>query len=168
MNKGFTILETLVAFMALVMMFVGPVTLITKAIGNTYYSQNRIIASYLAVEAVEYILNVRDNNILQGDDWLNGMNTCGVQGHPHGCYIDIPNNNIGSCSANCRKIKYDSAGDYYNYTTGTDTIFSRVVKIDTPIGGLSDEAKLTVTVSWPEKTGATRTYVLEREIFNWK
>ncbi len=167
MKRGFTILETLVALMAMSLMFVGPVTLITKAIGNSYYSQNRIIASYLALEGVEYVLNYRDNNLMQGPDWLDRLDRCTASRHY--CYVDVANDRLNTCGGHdCDPLRYDSSGHYYNYSSGVDTIFSRAIKIDTPVGGLSDEAKLSVTVSWPEKTGATRTYVLEREIFNWK
>ncbi|MCX6731698.1 MAG: prepilin-type N-terminal cleavage/methylation domain-containing protein [Candidatus Parcubacteria bacterium] len=163
--RGFTLIETLVALTVLTMIIIGPLSLATKSIGASIFSQNQITASYLAQEAIEYILNIRDNNFLQNLNWLTGLDQClGADG----CYVDIPssNNNIVSCNNACPKIKYDgSGGYYYNYQTGQDTIFTRTIKI-TKI--TDDEARIDVTVSWQEKFGGQKSFTLQRNIFNWK
>lgn len=164
--RGFTLIETLVAVTVLTMIIIGPMSLATKSISASLLSQNQITAFYLAQEAIEYILNVRDNNFLQSADWLNGLSPCW---NINGCYADVPNNNLNACSANCPKIKYDETGGYYyNYQTGQDTIFTRIVKIDKNIPGNADEAKIEVTVSWLEKFGGQKSFTLQKNIFKWK
>ncbi len=164
--RGFTLIETLVAVTVLTMIIIGPLGLATKSISASLLSQNQITAFYLAQEAIEYVINIRDNNFLQGANWLNGLSPCWSA---NGCYADIPNNTLNGCSATCLKIKYDeSGGYYYNYQTGQDTIFTRVVKIDKNVPGNTDEAKIEVTVSWPEKFGGQKSFTLQKNIFYWK
>ena len=165
--RGFTLIETLVAITVLTMIIIGPLTLATKSIGAALTSQNQITASYLAQEAIEYVLNIRDNNFLQSLDWLTGLNQCFGA---NGCYVDIPNNIIKPCGGTCPNIKYDeSSGFYYNYQTGQNTIFTRIAKVNKiNIQGSNDEARIEVTVSWQEKFGGQKYFTLQEDIFNWK
>jgi len=164
-GRGFTLIETLVAIAVLGMAIVGPLTLAIKSIGSAVISQNQITASYLAQEAIEYIKNHRDNNFLQGRDWLRGLDNC-LGGNV--CYIDVINNEISACIINCPKIKYDSVNKQYNYKNGAETVFIRNAKITKKtIDGNEDEAEISVEVKWREKFGE-KSFVLQDDIFNWK
>ena len=165
--RGFTLIETLVAITVLTMIIIGPLSLAAKSIGASLLSQNQITAFYLGQEALEYIINVKDNNFLQGLDWLNGLNNClGADG----CYVDIPRNTINACVGTCPLIKYDDTGGfYYNYQTGQNTIFIRTAKVTKiNIQGNNDEARIQVTVQWLEKFGGQKSFTLQEDIFNWK
>jgi prepilin-type N-terminal cleavage/methylation domain-containing protein len=164
MKRGFTMIETIVAFLVLGILFIGPVSLVIKAMNLTSQSQNRLVASYLAQEAVEYALNRRDNNVLQNKDWLEGLSPCTLS---LGCYIDVANNNIATCPSinTCPQIRYDDNGLYYNYTTGATTIFTRIVTLESLT---ADEARLIVIVQWPERIGGVQNYKLEKLMFKWK
>jgi prepilin-type N-terminal cleavage/methylation domain-containing protein len=176
--KGFTLLETLVAITILVTVITGPLALAVYSISASLISQNQITAFYLSQEAVEFIKNVRDSNILHGNSWLNGLENC--IGEINGCYIDIPHyydsstlfpptNIIQPCSGTCPKIQYDEGGYYYNYQSGEETIFTRTVKITKiNIGGGENEARIDVIIQWPEKFGGTKSFTLQQYIFNWK
>jgi len=164
---GFTLIETLVAIAVLTMIIIGPLNLAVKSISASLISQNQITAFYLGQEALEYIINVKDNNFLQSLDWLNGLNNClGADG----CYVDIPRNTINACVGICSLIKYDDAGGfYYNYQTGQNTIFIRTAKVTKiNIQGNNDEARIQVTVQWLEKFGGQKSFTLQKDIFNWK
>ena len=159
-SAGFTLIETLVSIFVLTLAFTGPLSLASYTIRSSSVSQNQFSAFFLAQEAIEYIKNRRDNNTLVGAaDWLEGLGPCrGV----NGCVVDITNNNITNCPGpGCPKLKYDSANGLYNQTTGTDTVFTREVKI-------SDietyEAKITATVSWQERS-YSKSFVFEEHIF---
>jgi len=164
-NKGFTLLETIVAITVLTFAIMGPLELAARSIGLAIVSKNQITAFYLAQEAMEYVKNKRDGNFLaHGSDWLTGLDGClGASG----CYTDIPNDNISVCAGGCPVLKYDNNGLYYNYFSGNDTIFTRTVKITTPVGGNPNEAKVQTTISWIEKLNS-KTFTLEGNIFNWK
>jgi type II secretory pathway pseudopilin PulG len=76
-NKGFTIVETLVAISILMLAITGPLLIISQALESSYYSRDEITAYYLAQEGVEYIRNVVDNTALDptkiDTDWLSGL-----------------------------------------------------------------------------------------------
>jgi prepilin-type N-terminal cleavage/methylation domain-containing protein len=63
-SRGFTILETLVAIAILLISIAGPLTIAEKSLVTAANSENQMIASYLAEDLMEYIENVRDNNLL--------------------------------------------------------------------------------------------------------
>lgn len=165
-NKGFTLLETIIAMLILAFAIMGPLDLATRSIMAVSVSQNQITAFYLAQEAVEFVRNTRDTNFIEGEpDWLDGLNQCFGANN---CYLDIPNQTINPCGAECPVIKYDRTTGYYNYLSGDDTIFTRSARIQ-KLGeeGKENEANIRVTVSWEGKFGA-REIVIEENIFNWK
>lgn len=160
-NSGFTLLETLVAIFVLTFAGLGPITLASFAIRSSSLSQNRIVAFYLAQEAMEYIRSKRDNNSISGANWLNGLNSCQ---NASGCIVDVQNDNIQGCSGACPKIKYDSATGFYNQASGSDTLFIREVQL-TRIS--SYEEKISVTMTWQERFGSS-SITLEENIFDWR
>lgn len=165
-NQGFTLLETIIAIAILALAITGPLELAARSIGLANVSKNQIVAFYLAQEGMEYIKNIRDKNFLTpGANWLDGFDSCrGISG----CYVDVPNDTISSCSSPCEFLKYHSTGHYYDYDlAGENSVFTRMVKITNPIGTNSDEAKVQVTVSWIDKIGQ-KTFTIEDNIFNWK
>ena len=172
-ERGFTILETLVAITLLSMAILGPMELASRSIGSAMVSQNQITAFYLSQEALEYIRNIRDNNLINSLPWISGGNLDECTGND--CIIDVPNSTLGdpsgnitACIGTCPKLKYDDAGGYYyNHISGNETIFTRKARIITPVNGNSDEAKIEITTSWDEKTG-TRSVYLEEYVFNWR
>jgi type II secretory pathway pseudopilin PulG len=163
--KGFTLLETIVAVTVLTFAIMGPLELAARSIGLAVVSKNQITAFYLAQEAMEYVKNKRDSNFLApSSNWLTGLDGCfGV----NGCYVDVPNDGISVCAGSCPVLKYDNNGLYYNYFSGNDTVFTRTVKINTPVSGNPNEAKVQIIISWIEKLNS-KTLTLEDNIFNWK
>src|SRR5579872_5742052 len=77
-QKGFTIIETLVAIAVLMIAIVGPLTIAEQALTQATFSKDQMIASYLAEDAMESIRNIRDNNLLTGNgtSWLSGLSGC--------------------------------------------------------------------------------------------
>lgn len=161
-NRGFSIIETLVAISVLAIALTGPFMLATQSIGGAITSKNQMIASYLATEAIEYVRNVRDSNFLtQGNSWLKGLNECNNK-----CTVDVINNKIETCNeANCDLIKY-SNNKGYNYEDGENTIFTRTIRIKNEGGG-NKERKIEVTVEWTDRL-ASKEFTIEEHIFNWK
>ncbi|MEK9185962.1 MAG: hypothetical protein AAB885_00035 [Patescibacteria group bacterium] len=151
---GFTLIETLVAITVLTLALGGPMTLATKSIKDSLASKNKVIAFYLAHEAIEYVRNKRDSNFLYkiatGDflnsDWFDGQ--AGV---------------ISSLS--CSPLKFDSSSGLYSCSGGgANSIFTRSVIIDNTLNG-GDEAKITATVEWDD-VGGRRTVILTQNMFN--
>ncbi len=171
-KKGFTLLETLVALSILTSAVVGPLTLAFYSIRSAGLSQNQLTAFYLAQEAIEYVKNQRDNNVLQSNNWLQGLAPAGSPGNGlcrnnKGCTVDIPYDNIQICPSkkNCPKMRYSSDTGFYhqNASLGVESPFDREINLDYIS---SYEEKISVTITWKERFG-TRSFTLEENIFNW-
>ena len=60
-NTGFSLVETLVAITILLIVIVGPMTLVVSSVRSTAYANDQVIASFLAQEGIEIVQAVRDN-----------------------------------------------------------------------------------------------------------
>ena len=58
-DKGFTIIESLVAISILVVVITGTLTAIQTGLSSYIFSKDQIIAFYLAQEGFEQIRNIR-------------------------------------------------------------------------------------------------------------
>ena len=169
-KKAFTLVETLVAVMILSIAVVGPMFSSAQNIKLASFSQNQLVAFYLGQEAIEYVRNVRDTNLIGGNNWLNGLTDCLLSTSPNGCYIDVKNDEVDTCGTSCsNKLRFD--GVNYNYAPisalNKETIFSRTVKIENPFNGNGDEAKVSITVNWMDRD-IIKTMNLQDNIFNWR
>lgn len=174
MNKilkktGFSLLEVMVALSLLMITMSSTMALMANNFNTIAEAKNKIIARYLAQEAIEYIRKVRDDNSFENptapNKWLeNSLNQC--QG-ANKCGIDVFTNNVGPCgSMNQCKVTYDSTtGEYSHDNNYPDTIFIREVNIDEIQSNI--EAEVTVTMSW-QHMGANRSFVLIEHILNYK
>jgi prepilin-type N-terminal cleavage/methylation domain-containing protein len=75
-KKGFTLVETLVAITILIVAIEGPLVLAAKSLQTSNYSNNQIVAQYLAQEGLEAVRLKRDNNGLASRNWTDGMDDC--------------------------------------------------------------------------------------------
>jgi len=162
-GKGFALIETIVAIAVLVGGIAGPMTIAARSIAAAQHAKNHIIASFLAEEGIEYIRNTRDTNSIIGALWLDGLSECmsGV------CKVDSPLGEISSCFGGvCQKMRFDKTSGRYGYDSGwTESGFTRSISI-TDISA-NKEAKISVTISWPQNK-ITRNLTVEERIFNWQ
>ena len=160
-NRGFSLIESLVAITVLLTAVVAPLVIVSGSIATANIAKDQITAFYLANEAIEYIHNVRDTNFLGGADWLTGLSDC-IVGGTEKCEIDGlavaqgPGGVIpcigGVCPNLFLNIYNNPAGTFYNHdilSSGRQTTFNRSVVI-TSLS--ADEAKVQITVTW--KTGS--------------
>jgi len=157
-RAGFTLVEAMVAISILSLSITGPLVIAQKGIASSVYSRDQITASYLAQEAVEYIRNGRDTNVIAGDDWLSGFETCMSTTNPAGCridarYLDFKDATglaVTSCLSTCPRMYRNTPSGLYGYLTSSgwvQTPFTRTVLI-TPVGSDDREAIVSVKVSW--------------------
>lgn len=172
-NKGYTLIETLVAVLILTLAVVAPMTIASRTLFSATVAREQVTAFYLAQEAVEGVRNVRDKNGLSGNPWLTGFPTLGTD-----FVIDIVNTTLSgsdplpamtTCAGTCAPIKYDSSTHLYQHLTGTDSQFTRTVRVT----GIDDptnpqrEASISVTITW-SVGGSVRSFVARENIFNWQ
>ena len=159
-HRGFTLVEALVAISVVLVAIVGPLTIVSKNLGFALFVRDQVVAYYLAQEAIEFIRNTRDNNVLAGQSWLNGLGACtsGV------CAIDSAANTVTGCVTSCDPLKLSSSG-VYGYTSGTNTIFVREVALNEISSGR--EATIDAVIRWNQGT-VSRNFTIREHIFNWQ
>ncbi len=163
-QKGFTLVETLVAISILMIAIIGPYYSIQQAIMASYVARDQLIASSLAEEGAEYIYFLRDSNYLGGRSWLYGLDSCMASQHPYGCTVDPAAAAINYCSsAGCAPLKLTAAGLYTQSGTGVTTRFTRTLKIEQVS---STQVQVLVTVTW--MTGHNNhTITVTENLYNW-
>lgn len=176
-NKGFTLVETLVATFVLVTAIVAPLTMVSRGIFFSTYSREQITASYLAQEAVESVRNLRDKTTLEGNSWAvfksSVINPCLVDQNQYGCTIDISNGAIGACTASgCPRLNLNSVSGLYGYQTGgawTATPYERRIKVyNEPLSDpLANELRVEVQLLWSQ--GAiSKNFIARENLLNWQ
>ncbi len=152
--KGFTLLEALVAISILMVAVVTPITIAQKGLTSAVYTKSQMVASYLAQDAIEFIKNKKDVNVIaartdDGVGWLDGLDQCL---NSNWCRVDTINPpNGGTIYAGVTTpLSVDNSSYLYDYAAGgTPTDFVRKVNIlKNPYGTNADEALITVQVSW--------------------
>lgn len=175
-NKGFTILESIVAIAVLSLSVAGVFSAVQQGLSQAIVAKDEIRTFYLAQEAVEIIRNRRDANQLYklanlstSNTWLYGIS----QNSSDPCYFgkicraDAKDNPptltfCGNDWGSCPFLKQDS-NSLYNYTSGNDTNFKREIKIESIN---ANEIAVIVRVFWT-KGLTTRDFKAKTILFNW-
>ena len=160
-DKGFTLIETFVAITILLIAITGPLYLVTRGVALSKSVKGQVTAVYLAQEAVEYIRNIRDKNILSGNDWLATLGDC-VSGK---CKIDSPAQEVTSCGTDCAPLKYNDATKLYGYNLGEETVFKRDIQINEITAG--KEIEIIVIMSWSEGPNEKQ-FTMKEYLLNWQ
>ena len=167
-NKGFTIVESLIAITILVLAVTGVTSAIQTSLSSYIFSKNQVIAFYLAQEGFEQIRNLRDENKLKNQPWLTGISA--NSGDPcyfgNACYFSLAlGTPLTSCPGGTCPVLKQNASGYFGYDSAwTDTIFRRTVLLTSTN---SDEISVQVTVNW-SKGIVNRQFSAREIIFNWR
>lgn len=183
-NKGFTLIETLVAISILMLGVMGPLMIASSSLQNARYGRDQVTASYLAQEGIEYVRFVRDNNKIDrlnggSADWLAGLESCFVDtASDHGCVIDVPQefggtNVVRRCSnSSCTisRLYADSNGYYTHTSSGGDlSPFTRIVTIepiaDSSVGAEEKGVRVESVVTW-QAGSLTKSFTAVENVFN--
>jgi prepilin-type N-terminal cleavage/methylation domain-containing protein len=183
-NKGFTLIETLVAISIFSMSSLALISVLTQGVTDMNYIKNKLTADNLAVEGVEYVRNMRDTYVLYGNntgwtDFLNKFSQC-VKNSDQSCYFDhsfldysdmtqpIIDTNIITCSGSCPNLYKNTNTGRYNYiNTNQLTNFSRKIEIEIPANlNNGNEVKVYSTVSW-QNGGKNYQTTFTESLFNW-
>ncbi len=181
-NKGFTIIETLVAIAILMISIAGPLTIAQKSLLSALYARDQVTASFLAQDVIESVKNKRDNNIYASQSWLAGMN--GLSGAPS-CFAAGESGNeckietvgvsptISSCSTFSETCSLYQDGAGFKTTGTIKSPFSRSFYFKKTNAGQATRAcntsdeKCTIVVNVRWKTGRVQNIVtIENEMFN--
>lgn len=159
-RKGFSLLETTIAIAIMVSAILGPMSISSQSIRSASVARNTIIASNLAQEGLELLKVYRHNNRIAGQSWMQGLDVCFSA---NGCRIDARDLSVQSCASVCAPLRFDDSLKLYNYSSGTDTIFTRTITISNITG---DEIRVRSFVRWSNQFG-DQFFNLETSIFDW-
>ena len=144
-NKGFTLVETLVAIAVLMIAIAGPLTVANKAYTSALDARNQSIAASLAQEGLEYVNNMKDNHAWyggSGDSWL-----------PYDTQQQVRPDIFNRCNY-CLDLEMNGSAP------NLPANFSRKYYLASVVN--SNQVAVTVEVSW--KTGLTEGVVRLNEI----
>ncbi len=155
LNKGFTLIEALVALVILTIAL-GPALILSSNLSATAsIVRNNLIAANLAQEGVEVVRALRDTNWFNGVVFDNGL--------ANGIYrVEWDSDSLISLGSN-PFLKVNNG--LYNYATGTDTVFKRTITL-TKVNVA--ELKVVSDITWTERGNRARDVKIESHLFNWK
>ena len=170
-NKGFTIIESLVAIAILVAVITGATSAVQSSISSYIFSKDQIVAFYLAQEGFEQVRNMRDENRLNNRNWLTGIaaNSSDPCYFGNACTVDpvvsaVPSRCTGGIG-NCPVLRQDSTTGFYGYNAAWPvTIFRREIILSSLN---SEEVAITVTVNW-SKGSVNRQFKARDNLLNWQ
>jgi prepilin-type N-terminal cleavage/methylation domain-containing protein len=154
-QKGFTLIEAMVALVILSASLGPMLYLANTAVNSAFIIRDNMIASGLAQEGVEVVRSIRDAN------WLNGL--AFNSGLADGSYRLEWNSTSLLALSSSPPLKLDTG--LYNYSSGTVTPFTRTITI---YNVNAYQIRVTSQVSWQLRGGATKTIQAESHLFDWK
>lgn len=136
-NRGFTLIETFVAIVVLMIAVLGPMSLLSRALQDSRYIRDEIIGSYLSQEGIELVIDCRNR----------------------GC-PDLEDGELSS-PYSCSQFYLEESTGYYNCNlAGISTLLSRTVKL-TEVG--DSQYKI---ISEVKIAGRSRSITAESTIFS--
>ena len=170
-NKGFTIVESLVAITILILAITGTASAIQTGISSYIFSKDQIIAFYLAQEGFEQVRSIRDENGLLNQHWLTGLsaNSSDPCYFGNACIVDpvISNTPIrcDSGPGNCPMLRQNVSDGFFGYDSSwPTTIFKREIML-TQIN--ANEISILMTINW-SKGVVNRQFRAKENLLNWQ
>ena len=160
MQKGFTLIEVLVAIFIITVGAGGTIALIQKTLSFTSNAALQLEASYLAQEGMEIVRNIRDTNLIQiykgveGSSWTDGLVGCET-----GCQADYTYSSL---------IAYEDtllqfSNGIYSYTVSKGLLFKR--RITSIMQGVN-RMDVAIEVLWEER-GRSHSVKAATKLYNW-
>ncbi len=179
-NRGFTLLETLVAISILIIAITATFTVAQNGLSGSMEARDQVVAFYLAQEAVEMIRNIRDENSLMrttvpSTNWITGLSSQVSDACYFGkaCTVDVASKVFTACPSgpgSCPNITQDTriqSATYLMYgqnVVWTPTNFKREITLSQ---ATTTELVIGVSVSWT-KGLLTRTFKASAIIRDWQ
>jgi type II secretory pathway pseudopilin PulG len=155
LNKGFTLLEAIVAIFLITVGIFGISGLISQMITSSTISRQKLIAAYLAQEGIEIVRNIRDKNLIEGRNWDDGLAAGDWQ-------ADYDDQTLFPYSDTF--LNLETSSGLYGYGTGNPTIFKRKITINKP---QADILEVKVQIFWSEK-GRSNIFIAQGNLYNWR
>ena len=173
-NKGFTLIEVLVAIFILITAVVVPLTIGSKAFAYSNFVRDQSTASYLAQEAVEFVRLTRDNASLNpspSGGWVDFKSVIDECMNEAGCQFDVlPSSvSITACNEKCNSLYKQSDGTYsYVAIPESNKWFLRTVKTTLVGRDPLERVQVEVTVLWNTNGIEERSFTVTDYLTPWQ
>lgn len=166
-NKGFTLIELIIAIAILSFGAVALYSMLATFIGLASDEPLRLTGSYLAQEGLAIVKNIRDYNFINRPEpqWDNGLRTCSG-----GCQADYKAGTTAQTSANRLKTYEDTflslnSEGFYSYDAGGNlSLFKRKITIVRMMA--NNALKVDVVVTWNHR-GKAFSASAHEYLYNW-
>ena len=175
-NKGFTIIETLIAISILMVSITAPLLLASKGLELSSTAKYQIVAFYLAQDAFEEVKNQIDTNKLKGysraeNGMLHGDLYDKCTGEDSKCIVDTISSDINKYSNQSLYFHEINGLGYYdnNPNNGEKSKYTRYVNIKI-LGDTStsiDSVLVSVIIKWKVPYAGEQKYILKSIVTNW-
>ncbi len=176
-QSGFSLVETLVAITILLIVIVGPLTIVSTTSKSTAFSNEQVVIFYLAQEGAELAQKARDDLVLARfagtnptpwDDFIDETSSGDFEYcfNSTGCGLEMSDSGDGALESVVDCASSQTACDLYYDSDVTvrsrfthndsylDTPAKRVIRFVNVDPGGTDEIQVTSTVEW--RSGLTR------------
>jgi len=173
-KKGFSLVEMLVAVFIFSISVITVMAVLSRGLTGTENAKNKMIATFLAQEGVEYFRNVRDAYVISDptngwNDFLTKLTTDGCAGvckfddtgiFSAGVMKDLA---VASCVGTECDLFYNETTGKYGYEGGNKSGFSRKMTVK-----VIDPSRMYVlsVVTW-NQGGGSSTVSFSENLFNW-
>ncbi len=164
-DRGFTILEILIAIFILVTAIIGIYSTFPRIIVATSIISSRLTAAYLAQEGIEIIRNMRDANWLKNPTDPTKWNI-GLTGCTSGCEADYTTGAVDQTTAlrsYTGALLDIDANNFYSYSGGSPTKFKRKITVTSTA---TDVLQVSVLINWEDR-GKPYNFTAEEKLYNW-
>ncbi len=153
-KKGFTLIEILIAGFIISVGVIASSVVVQQIFADTFVASSNLTAAYLAKEGVEIVRNIRDTNLINGEDYDEGLEECNID---EGFYCEAEYNDADLAS---RSSGLDPSP--VELANGSDSRFQRKIDIKDEV----DFLRVIVTVLWQEK-GQGKSLTIETALYDW-
>jgi len=168
-KKGSFLVESIISVSLVVVGLLGIITFVTKSVVLNNSVRERFIAAGLAAEGIEIVKNIIDADSAQKLAWGTNIQN-GIYELSYDCKFlncigsgwQLQEVNDTFFRREVQPLKFNNG--VYNYRTGSETIFKRVVKIEQ---NSNNEVKVNSYVHWQSR-GVKTTINLEDHFYNWR
>lgn len=153
-NKGFTIIEVVIAIFLITVGIGSSVALINRNNSFNQTLSSRLVAVYLSQEGIEIVRNIRDTNWLSSSGWNVGLGAGDWQAD----YTSV------ALSAYTGSLLNIDASGFYGYGAGTATKYKRKITISYPQADIMD---IVVRVEWLDR-GSVLEFTTRGRLYQWQ
>jgi len=169
-QSGFAVIEVMTAVSVISFSMLGIFSLLIFNQKVYLDNKSKFTGIMLSQEGTELVRNVRDSNWLSGLAFNDGLNPGFIRINPVIPSQNIKNSILAVTGINDVNTILKDLNGVYRHDLGTDTIFSRVIKIeniDEPGGNAVDGLKVTSLVQWTYRN-ITRQHSTVVFLYDWR